>query len=72
MRFFMLMFTVVLNFETVGIRFPVRNFRDFPFLCLLLVPHVKLAPLLDVHRPHIPFENIQTYSANIWLHLIIF
>jgi hypothetical protein len=29
-------------------------------LCLPLVPHVKLVPLLDMHRPQIPFAKIIT------------
>jgi hypothetical protein len=42
------------------------------FLCLLLVPHVKLVSLQDMHQPQIPFANILIYSVQILLHLIIF
>jgi hypothetical protein len=42
------------------------------FLHLLLVPYVKLVPLLDVHQVQILFAKILTYSANIWLCLTIF
>jgi hypothetical protein len=57
-------------FETVDIHVPIQNFRGFP-LFTILVPHVKLAPLLDVHQPQIQFY-ILIYLINIWLHLVIF
>jgi hypothetical protein len=42
------------------------------FLCLLLVPHIKIDPLLDVHQLQIPFVKILTHLVNIWFFLIIF
>jgi hypothetical protein len=49
--------------ETVGIRVPNNNFRNFP--CLPFFPRVKFVPLLHLHQPKIPFANIltrQTYG----------
>jgi hypothetical protein len=42
--------------HTVGIRVPIRNFRDFTLL-LLLVSRVKLS-LLHVHQPQTLFSKI--------------
>jgi hypothetical protein len=47
---------------TVGICIPAQNFREFPFF-VVLVPHIKLVPLLDVHQLQIPFAKL--YLVNI-------
>jgi hypothetical protein len=46
--------------ETVGIRFIVRNFRDFPFLPL--VPHVKRIPMQEVYSRKYRLQTIKTLN----------
>jgi hypothetical protein len=41
-------------------------------LCLLLVPRINVASVLDVHQLHIPFSKILMYTENSLLHLMEF
>jgi hypothetical protein len=50
--------------ETVGIRIPSWNFRDFS-----LFLYVRVVPRLDVQQPQILCAKVVTYLANIWLRL---
>jgi hypothetical protein len=52
--------------------FPEDGSLSFLVLSFLLVPHIKVVPLLDLHQPQIPFANILIYLVNNWLHLITF
>jgi hypothetical protein len=73
--FFLSMFIMVLNVVVPFLKLLAYTFMLEIleiFLCLLLVPHVKLVIPLDVHQPQIPFAKIMTYLVNIWLYLIIF
>lgn len=42
------------------------------FVCLLLIPHIKLVPLLDVYQLQISFGEILIYLVNISLNFIVF
>jgi hypothetical protein len=75
MRFFLLMFMLVLNFVLPCLKLLAFTFLFEIleiFLSLLLVPHIKVVPLLDLHQPQIPFAKILIYLVNNWLHLIVF
>jgi hypothetical protein len=72
MRAFLLIFTMDINFVLLYLKLLAFAFLLKSLLCLLLVPHAKLTPLLDVHQPQITFGKILIYLVNICLHLIIF
>jgi hypothetical protein len=68
MRIFSLTFTVVLNFflpclELLAFAFILEILEII--LCLLLVPHIKCAPLLDVHQPKISFTIFNKHLVTI-------
>jgi hypothetical protein len=75
MRSFLLIFTMDINSVLPHLKllaFSLLLEILEVFFCLLLVPRVTIAPLLDMHQPQILCVKMSTYLEIIWLCFSIF